>query len=133
MSAAHQRPAEDRPAAGTESPHLADDEREQAAQSKLVAARVIHEVLRDEGEIELRRPVGALLWSGLAAGLSMGFSFLTLSLLRSHIADKSIAHLVAPFGYTIGFLIVVLGKQQLFTETTLTATLPVMHKPTAYG
>ena len=31
-------------------------------------ARVIHEVLREEGEVELRRPVGALIWSGLAAG-----------------------------------------------------------------
>ncbi len=63
----------------------------------------------------------------------MGFSFVTLSILRSHIADKSIAHLVAPFGYSIGFLIAVLGKQQLFTETTLTATLPVMHRPSAFG
>ena len=57
---------DEKPAAGTDSPHLANDEREQAATSKLVAARVIHEVLREEGEIELRRPLGALLWSGLA-------------------------------------------------------------------
>jgi formate/nitrite transporter FocA (FNT family) len=121
------------PAAGRDSPHLLDDEREQAAQSKLVAARVIHEVLREEGEVELRRPLGALLWSGLAAGLSMGFSFLTMALLRSHLGDAPAAQLVAPFGYAVGFLIVVLGKQQLFSETTLTATLPVMHNPTVAG
>jgi formate/nitrite transporter FocA (FNT family) len=63
----------------------------------------------------------------------MGFSFLTLALLRSHLGDKSAAHLIAPFGYCVGFLIVVLGKQQLFTETTLTATLPVMHRPHVSG
>jgi formate/nitrite transporter FocA (FNT family) len=121
------------PAAGKDSPHLLQDEREQAAQSKLVAARVIHEVLREEGEVELRRPLGALLWSGLAGGLSMGFSFLTLALLRSHLGDGAAAHLIAPFGYAVGFLIAVLGKQQLFTETTLTAALPVLYRPSAAG
>jgi len=36
------------------------------------------------------------------------------------------AHLVASLGYAAGFLIVVLGRQQLFTESTLTAVLPVL-------
>ena len=120
-------------AAGNGSPHLAEEEREQAAQSKLVAARVIHEILREEGEVELQRPLGALLWSGLAAGLSMGFSFLTLALLRSRLGEGADMHLVAPLGYSVGFLIAVLGKQQLFTESTLTATLPVMHRPSLVG
>ena len=60
--------------AGTESPHLGPGEREQAASHAPLRALVIHEVLREEGEFELRRPPAALLWSGLAAGLSMGFS-----------------------------------------------------------
>jgi formate/nitrite transporter FocA (FNT family) len=30
------------------------------------------------------------------------------------------------FGYSIGFMIVILGRQQLFTESTLTAVLPVL-------
>ena len=34
--------------------------------------------------------------------------------------------LVAAFGYSLGFLIVVLGRQQLFTETTLTALIPAL-------
>ena len=119
--------------AGSGSPHLAEEEREQAAQSKLVAARVIHEILREEGETELSRPLGALLWSGLAAGLSMGFSFLTLALLKAQLGPSPNAHLVASLGYAVGFLIVVLGKQQLFTESTLTATLPVMHRPSLGG
>lgn len=35
---------------------------------------VIHEAIRIEGKSELRRPVSSLAWSGLAAGLSIGFS-----------------------------------------------------------
>ena len=36
--------------------------------------------------------------------------------------------MVSGFGYTTGFMIVVLGRQQLFTESTLTAVLPVLTK-----
>ncbi|MDF5713135.1 MAG: hypothetical protein PUP93_04430 [Rhizonema sp. NSF051] len=46
-------------------------------------AVVIHEVIRLEGENELRRPVFALAWSGLAAGLSMGFSMVGQGLIYS--------------------------------------------------
>jgi formate/nitrite transporter FocA (FNT family) len=114
---------------GHESPHLDESEKRQAERMTPAAARVIHEVLREEGEVELKRPVGALLWSGLAAGLSMGFSFLTLGLLHNALGETAAAKAVAPVGYSVGFLIAVLGKQQLFTETTLTATLPIMFHP----
>ena len=33
-------------------------------------------------------------------------------------------------GYTFGFIIVIMARQQLFTENTVTAVLPVMHNPT---
>ncbi len=124
---------EEQPAAGKDSPHLEEHEREQAARSTQVAARVIHEVLREEGEVELRRSVGALSWSGLAAGLSMGFSFMTEAMLKAALRGAPAAELIAPLGYAIGFLITVLGKQQLFTETTLTATLPLMYRPSLQG
>jgi formate-nitrite transporter family protein len=119
--------------AGKDSPHLEEHEQKLAADAQSMPARVIHEILREEGEHELNRPVGALLWSGLAAGLSMGFSFLTLALLRKSMAGEPAADVVAPLGYSVGFLIAVLGKQQLFTETTLTATLPLFHQPTLSG
>ena len=56
----------------------------------------------------------------------MGFSFLTMGIFRSALPDAPWAKLVTSFGYTIGFLIVVLGRQQLFTESTLTAVLPLL-------
>lgn len=89
----------------------------------------IHKVILEEGEEDLDRNLGAIAWSGLAAGLSMGFSFLTLAVMRAALPDAPWRILVAGFGYCLGFLIVVLGKQQLYTESTLTAVLPVLTSP----
>lgn len=38
--------------------------------------------------------------------------------------------LLENLGYTFGFIIVIMARQQLFTENTVTAVLPVMQKPT---
>jgi formate/nitrite transporter FocA (FNT family) len=89
-------------------------------------AAIVHEVIRKEGEEELARTPAALSFSGLAAGLSMGFSLVVLGLLRHGLPDAPWRPLIESFGYTIGFLIVVLGRQQLFTENTLTAVLPLL-------
>ena len=89
---------------------------------------MIHEIIREDGERELERSFSALAWSGLSAGLSMGFSFLMMSVIRSVLPDQKWQIMVSGFGYTTGFMIVVLGRQQLFTESTLTAVLPVLTK-----
>lgn len=112
--------------AGSKSPHLDEEEQDQAAERAPLSSTVIHEVIRKEGEAELDREPSQLLWSGLAAGLSMGFSYLVQAELRAGLPDAPWRHLVASFGYATGFLIVVLGRQQLFTESTLTAVLPVL-------
>ena len=87
---------------------------------------MIHDIIRQDGERELGRSIEALAWSGLGAGLSMGFSFLMLAVIRGYLPDSPWRILVSGFGYTTGFMIVVLGRQQLFTESTLTAVLPVL-------
>lgn len=107
-------------------PALGETELKQAEQAAALRPYVIHEVVREEGETELRRSAYALAWSGFAAGGAMGFSFLALCLLRSALPDAPWRHLVAGFGYSLGFVIVILGRQQLFTESTLTAVLPVL-------
>lgn len=56
----------------------------------------------------------------------MGFSFLVQAILESALPETDWSHLVASLGYTIGFVFVILGRQQLFTESTLTAVLPVL-------
>jgi len=94
-------------------------------------ARAVHEAILREGSSEIERPFSALAWSGLAAGLSMGFSLITEGLLRARLPDEPWRPIVADLGYTVGFLFVVLGRQQLFTENTLTAVLPFLQRPAA--
>lgn len=92
------------------------------------SAQVLHDAIFEEAEMELNRSSSALFWSGLAAGLSMGFSMIAEGLLLAYMPDAEWRHLVANFGYSIGFLIVILGKQQLFTENTLTPILPLLRR-----
>lgn len=87
---------------------------------------VIYEVVRRLGEEEMDRPASSLWWSGVAAGLSMGFSLLAEAILMTHLPDAPWRSLIADLGYTVGFLMVILSRQQLFTESTITAVLPVL-------
>ena len=105
---------------------LSAREIEESERRSAPRAVVVHEAISREGEDELRRPTSALAWSGLAAGLSMGFSLVGEGLLRAHLPDETWRPVIAKLGYTLGFLIVVLGRQQLFTENTLTPILPLL-------
>jgi formate/nitrite transporter FocA (FNT family) len=87
---------------------------------------VIYEVVRRLGEEEMGRPATSLWWSGIAAGLSISFSLLAQAILERHLPDASWRPLVESLGYSVGFLMVILGRQQLFTESTITVVLPVL-------
>ena len=91
---------------------------------------VIYEIVRRLGEEEMARPAISLWWSGIAAGISISFSLLTEALLQMRLPDAPWRPLVVSFGYSVGFLMVVLSRQQLFTENTITVVLPVVAKPT---
>jgi formate/nitrite transporter FocA (FNT family) len=108
---------------------LNETERKETDELTRLRPRVVYEVVRHEGEDELKRPVRALGWSGLAAGLSMGFSLLTEGFLRARLPDAPWAPLVSRFGYTVGFVLVILGRQQLFTENTITVIIPLLARP----
>jgi formate-nitrite transporter family protein len=92
---------------------------------------VIHEIVRRQGEEELSRPLTSLWWSGLAAGLSISFSLLAQGVLRMRLPDADWRPLIEAMGYPVGFLMVILSRQQLFTENTITVVLPVMREPSA--
>jgi formate/nitrite transporter FocA (FNT family) len=92
------------------------------------SGKVVYKAILKEGEEELARPSAALFWSGLAAGLSMGASLITEGLLRSHLPEAVWQSLVVKLGYCVGYLCVVLGRQQLFTENTLTPILPLLQR-----
>jgi formate/nitrite transporter FocA (FNT family) len=101
-------------------------EKKQVEDRLAIGANVVYETIRREGEDELHRPAPALAWSALAAGLSMGFSFIAEGLLTARLADQPWRPLITRAGYCVGFLIVILGRQQLFTENTLTVVLPLL-------
>jgi formate/nitrite transporter FocA (FNT family) len=115
-----------------ESPISSIEEAQKVQERVAIGAKVVYEAVRLEGEEELERPTAAMSWSGLAAGLSMGFSLLAEGALQAHLPDSSWRPMIARLGYSVGFLIVVLGRQQLFTENTLTVVLPLLlHKDLA--
>jgi len=111
-------------------PDLSAQEEHEVEKSQPPRAAVLHEIIRTQGDQELERSVAALWWSALAAGLTMGLSLMGMGLLNSRLPDGEGFKVIASFGYCAGFLAVILARQQLFTENTLTAVLPIMSKPT---
>jgi formate/nitrite transporter FocA (FNT family) len=107
---------------------LTEPEIKEAEERSSVTVHVVHEAVRREGEEELKRTPAALAWSGLAAGLSMGCSLIAEGILRSKLPDAPWRQLITKFGYSAGFVLVILGRQQLFTENTLTPMLPLFHR-----
>jgi formate/nitrite transporter FocA (FNT family) len=99
---------------------LTEAERQEAQQRSSTTAHVVHAAVRQEGEHELQRTSAGLAWSGLAAGLSMGFSLMVEGALHAHLPDKSWSEIISKAGYSAGFVIVILGRQQLSTENTST-------------
>lgn len=103
----------------------ADEKMEEEVEARISPpGEIVYEAVYREGEHEIKRPFGALAFSGLSAGLSMGFSFLAEALLRACLPPSRWAPAVEKLGYAVGFIIVILGRQQLFTKNTLTVVLP---------
>ncbi len=108
------------------SPDLTKEDEEDVEERVRLRAPIVYHIIEEEGEEELTRPTSSLWWSGIAAGLCISMSVVAEGLLHKHLPDTPWRPLVENFGYTVGFLIVVLGRLQLFTENTITAVLPVM-------
>lgn len=120
----------DKPAKSPQRPGITEREVEEVEERSSPATPVIYEVVRRLGEEEMARPYFSLWWSGVAAGLSISFSLLSQAILQTHLPDAPWTPLVADLGYVVGFVMVVLSRQQLFTENTITVVLPVMAEPT---
>jgi formate/nitrite transporter FocA (FNT family) len=105
------------------------EHREHVAEDRqLPEGEIVYRAVRQDGDHALAWSVDRLWWSGLAAGISMGFSLAGEGLLRAHLPEAHWTPLISKFGYSLGFVIVVLGRQQLFTEQTLTAILPLLSR-----
>lgn len=106
-----------------------DAESKSVSEAAALSPKLVYEVVRRSGEEELNRPTRSLVWSGIAAGIMISFSVLGEAILRTHLPDTPSRFLIENMGYSLGFLLVILGRMQLFTENTITTVLPLMSKP----
>jgi formate/nitrite transporter FocA (FNT family) len=78
---------------------------------------------------ELKRPTGGLFVSSVSAGLVIGFSLLMMATMLTSVAgtfSEPVIHIILSGMYSIGFVLVIIGRSELFTEHTTLAVLPVL-------
>ncbi len=110
-----------------------EEEKKEAHQRARPRTIVIYEAIREEGQDELERSSWGTAWSALAAGLSMTLGLVAMGAFSAHLPAGPWRPLIVDLGYPLGYLIVILGRQQLFTENTLTPLLPVLSRPSWSG
>ena len=82
-------------------------------------AHEIFEAITDSAREELSRSVSALLFSGFAGGIGMGLTGLAVALALSYLGESATTKFIAFAFYPIGFIVVIVGRAQLFRENTL--------------
>src|SRR3954468_24246196 len=68
---------------------------------------------------ELSRSVTKLGFSGVAGGITMGLTALGVSAMHAFLGEGGWRDLVGYLAYPLGFIAVIIGRAQLFTENTL--------------
>ena len=90
-----------------------------------LSQHLIYEIIRRDGIEELMRPFKSLFLSGVGAGILVSFSFVCMAVLQSFLPNQPWAPLITKWGYTVGFVLVILCRAQLFTENTITTVIPL--------
>ncbi|HTU27350.1 MAG TPA: formate/nitrite transporter family protein [Pirellulales bacterium] len=102
---------------------------------KKSSGRIFRQEVR-EGRQALERSGGRLFVSGFSAGLEVGLSLLLIAIVRSEgtgSVDRLLLDLLAGTMYSFGFVVVILGRSELFTEQTTLAVLPLLAGKTTLG
>jgi formate-nitrite transporter family protein len=90
-----------------------------SAESRRLTAHEIFESATENARSELKRPLLGLAFSGLAGGITLGLTGMAVASVRATLGDGGWPQLVAYLIYPVGFIAVIIGRQQLFTENTL--------------
>lgn len=93
--------------------------------------RVILQHTEEAALTQLNRTSWGLTLSGLSAGLDIGFSVFFMATMLSLFKDAvsgAVLHVLLSVMYPIGFIFVILGRSELFTEHTTLAMLPVLQR-----
>lgn len=112
----------------------ADSEEEGPDQRKSYGTTLEEEIF--QGLQELERSRTGLFLSGLSAGLDIGFTLffmaVILTLMGGNPADP-LTHLLLASTCPIGFVFVIVGRSELFTEHTTLAVFPVLSGDASMG
>jgi formate/nitrite transporter FocA (FNT family) len=96
-------------------------------------AEIVRETIHLQGEEELKRRSPGLFLSGLAAGLSLGFSMVARAAIEMHLVGVRWAPLVGALGFSVGFVFIIFARQQLFTENTVVPIVPLLRRSSLLG
>ena len=91
----------------------------------------IYELTREEGKHRLERPFLEMASTALAAGLDIAMGVTVLTLLQAQLEHRlgtPAAHAVASVGFGIGFVFLIVGRGELFTENFLVPIAGLDHR-----
>jgi hypothetical protein len=97
---------------------------------KVASQKILHHEIV-EGKDALERPPGRLFFSALSAGLEIGFSLFLMGVMRTLTQGElsnAVVELLSANMYSFGFVLVILGRSEFFTEQTSLAVLPVLNR-----
>jgi formate/nitrite transporter FocA (FNT family) len=125
-----QREAQEKEPTETEK-SLTEEERQAVNEHGKLSALTVYSIILREGEEELSRPKTSLWWSGVAAGIGISTSVLAEGVIRQALGTGlPYLSILESLGYTLGFVLVIMCRLQLFTENTITVVLPILANPT---
>jgi formate/nitrite transporter FocA (FNT family) len=102
-----------------------------------VQPKRFNEILEEQiltSNLEYKRSNKGLFISAISAGLEIGFSVFLMGIVYTLFSDqvsKEISHVLISLAYPLGFIFVIIGRSELFTEHTTLAILPVLNKSTS--
>jgi formate-nitrite transporter family protein len=103
---------------------------EQPESGTRLTAMEIHDNILEPARKEMDRPAASLLWSSLASGMVIGFSFLA-SAFAANLVSEEHRHAAAAAAYPLGFIFVIMARSELFTENTLDPVIPFLDERTS--
>ena len=105
------------------------DQPSQASDAPKAYQDILAQEIR-EGLRELDRSATSLFLSAVSAGLDLGFSLVAIAAILTLVDGQSelVQQLLIANAYTVGFVFVILGRSELFTEHTTLAVIPVLDR-----
>lgn len=88
-------------------------------ETRRLTAPEIFEAATDTARSELKRPWRSLAFSGLAGGITLGLSGIGVAAVQAMLGRGSWQEFASFLIYPAGFIAVIIGRSQLFTENTL--------------